>query len=89
MRGDVFTNTIEGVFALLKRGIHGTFHSVSREHLHRYLSEFEFRYNTRKCDDGERTRLAIRAADGRRLTYRDQTRRESSTPESTQPEASQ
>lgn len=74
-RGDVYTNTIEGVFALLKRGINGTFHSVTRKHLHRYLSEFEFRYNTRKCDDGERTRLAIRAADGKRLTYGQQTGR--------------
>ena len=53
-RGDVTTNTIEGVFALLKRGMKGTFHSVTPKHLHRYLSEFEFRYNTRKVDDGAR-----------------------------------
>lgn len=72
-RGDVNTNTIEGVFALLKRGLTGTFHSVTRKHLHRYLSEFEYRYNTRHLDDGERTKRAIQAADGRRLTYREQT----------------
>jgi transposase-like protein len=73
-RGDVHTNTIESVFALLKRGLTGTFHSVSRKHLHRYLSEFEFRYNSRHVDDGERTRRAIQSADGRRLTYKQQVR---------------
>jgi transposase-like protein len=48
---DVNSNTIEGVFSLLKRGIMGTFHSVSRKHLPNYLNEFEFRWNTRKLDD--------------------------------------
>lgn len=66
-RGDVTTNTIEGFFSLLKRGIYGTFHSVSRRHLHRYVSEFQFRYNTRKMEDGERTMRAIRGAEGKRL----------------------
>jgi transposase-like protein len=63
-------NTVESFFALLKRGIHGTFHSVSKPHLHRYLSEFEFRYNWRKVDDGERTRQAIRGSEGKQLRYR-------------------
>jgi transposase-like protein len=71
-RGDVHTNTVEGFFAIVKRGLYGTFHAVSRKHLHRYLGEFEFRYNTRWFDDGERMRLAIQAADGRRLTYQQQ-----------------
>lgn len=71
-RGEVHTNSAEGFFAILKRGINGVFHSVSRKHLHRYLSEFEFRYNTRRCEDGHRIALAIQAADGRRLTYREQ-----------------
>ncbi len=71
VRGDVTTNTIEGFFSLLKRGIYGTFHSVSKEHLHRYLAEFEYRYNTRKMDDGERTALAIQRGDGKRLRYRE------------------
>jgi transposase-like protein len=71
VRGDVSTNTIEGAFSLLKRGLYGTFHSVSRKHLHRYLAEFEFRYNLRGVDDGERTALAIKGGDGKRLTYRD------------------
>lgn len=70
-RGDVTTNTIEGVFSLLKRGIYGTFHNVSKHHLHRYLAEFDFRYNNRKIDDGERTALAIRSADGKRLLYKE------------------
>ncbi len=66
-RGDVTTNTVEGFFSLLKRGVYGTFHSISRTHLHRYVSEFTFRYNTRKLDDGERTMQAIRGAEGKRL----------------------
>jgi transposase-like protein len=66
----VTTNTAEGFFSLLKRGLYGTFHSVSREHLHRYVGEFCFRYNTREMDDGERTETAIRQAQGRRLSYR-------------------
>jgi transposase-like protein len=67
VRGAVTTNTVEGFFSLLKRGIIGTFHHVSRRHLHRYMAEFEFRYNTRKMDDGERTIRAIRGAEGKRL----------------------
>lgn len=72
VRGDAHTNTIEGFFSLVKRGMYGTFHSVSKKHLHRYLAEFEFRYNARQVDDGERTLRAIRKADGKRLTYRQQ-----------------
>ena len=68
---DVTTNTIEGFFSLIKRGVYGTFHSVSKEHLHRYVSEFEFRYNTRHLDDGERTLEALRGGEGKRLMYRD------------------
>ena len=70
-RGDVTTNTIEGYFGLLKRGINGTFHHVGPHHLHRYLAEFDFRYNARKIDDGDRTTLAITGAQGKRLMYRD------------------
>lgn len=69
-RGDVNTNSVEGFFSLLKRGLMGTFHAVSKKHLHRYVTEFEFRYNHRKIDDGARTRAAIRSAEGKRLTYR-------------------
>jgi len=70
-RGDATTNTVEGFFSLLKRGVYGTYHNVSKRHLHRYVSEFEFRYNGRKLTDGERTRLAIRGAEGKRIMYRD------------------
>ena len=76
VRGDIYTNTVEGFFATFKRGLNGTFHSVSRVHLHRYLSEFEFRYNTRHVEDGERMVRAIQQADNRRLTYKQQTGRE-------------
>lgn len=72
-RGDVTTNTVEGFFALLKRGIHGTYHNVSKKHLQRYLDEFEFRYNHRKIEDGARTVAAIQGAEGKRLMYRDPT----------------
>lgn len=68
-RGDVTTNAVEGAFSLLKRGLFGTFHSVSKRHLHRYLCEFEFRHNTRHMDDASRTHAAIKASEGKRLTY--------------------
>lgn len=68
-RGDVYTNTAESFFALLKRGIYGTFHAVSKKHLHRYLSEFEFRWSTRQIDDGKRLHVAIQSAEGKRLMY--------------------
>jgi transposase-like protein len=71
VRGDVTTNAVEGFFGLLKRGINGVYHHVSREHLHRYLSEFDFRYNRRKITDHERTISAIAGFEGKRLTYRD------------------
>jgi transposase-like protein len=68
---DIHSNSIEGVFSLLKRGVYGTFHSVSRKHLPNYLNEFEFRFNTRKSEDGERVTAAIKASDGKRLLYRE------------------
>jgi transposase-like protein len=71
--GDVLisTNTIEGYFSILKRGINGVYHHVGKHHLHRYLLEFDFRYNSRHTEDGERSLLAIRKVTGKRLTYRD------------------
>jgi hypothetical protein len=65
------SNTVESSFSLLKRGIYGTFHNVSRKHLHRYVAEFDFRWNARKVDDGERLARAIRSAEGKRLRYRE------------------
>jgi transposase-like protein len=69
----VHTNTVEGYFSLLKRGVVGSFHHVSRKHLPLYLSEFDFRYNTRKQTDSERTVAALRKSQGKRLTYRNPT----------------
>ena len=63
----ITTNTIEGFYSLMKRGVMGTYHYVSRKHLHRYVSEFAFRYNTRKMNDGARTVAAIRGAESKRL----------------------
>ena len=70
VRGDIHTNTAESSFALLKRGITGIYHSVSKEHLHRYLWQFDFLWNARKMNDGERTIMAIKLAEGKRLMYR-------------------
>jgi len=69
-RGDVHVNTCESFFALLKRGLHGVYHSVSKKHLHRYVDEFAFRWNGRKLEDGERTVAAILGAEGKRLYYK-------------------
>ena len=66
----VIFHKAESVQALLKHGIIGTFHHVSKKHLHRYLNEFDFRFNNRKIKDGERTIEAIRNVEGKRLTYR-------------------
>jgi hypothetical protein len=73
VRGDAYTNTIDGYFSILKRGIYGVYHHVSQEHLKRYLAEFDFRYNERIAlgiDDVERTSRALRGIVGKRLTYR-------------------
>jgi transposase-like protein len=70
VRGDIHTNTAESSFAILKRGITGIYHSVSKEYLHRYLWQFDFLWNARKMNDGERTAVAIRLAEGKRLMYK-------------------
>jgi transposase-like protein len=66
----VHTNTVESKFSLLKRGIIGTFHQVSKKHLPLYLAEFDHRYNHRKVTDGERTVSALKLAEGKRLTLK-------------------
>jgi transposase-like protein len=71
-RGDVHTNTVEGYFSIFKRGMKGVYQHCSEKHLHRYLAEFDFRYNNRSAlgvEDADRTRLAVRGAKGKRLTY--------------------
>jgi transposase-like protein len=72
VRGNVHTNTVEGFFSILKRGLFGTYQHVSDHHLHRYLAEFDFRYSNRAklgIDDTTRTNIAIQGAKGKRLTY--------------------
>jgi transposase-like protein len=67
----VHTNTAESFFALMKRGHYGVYHSMSKKHLHRYCSEFAFRWCHRKVTDDERTIAAIAGAEGKRLFYRE------------------
>lgn len=62
-------NCAESFFSLIKRGLLGTFHAVSKEHLHRYCDEFAFRWDTRKLNDGERVVEAVKRTEGKRLTY--------------------
>jgi transposase-like protein len=74
VRGDVHTNTIEGYFSILKRGINGVYHHVSQQHLKRYLAEFDYRYNERMAlgvNDAERARKAVVGIAGKRLLYQD------------------
>lgn len=73
VRGDIHTNTVEGYFSILKRGVYGVYQHVSEAHLSRYLSEFDFRYSNRAklgIDDKMRSDLALIGAKGKRLTYR-------------------
>lgn len=70
VRDGVSTNKAESFFAQFRRSLDGTFHNVSREHLHRYADEFEFRWNTRKGTDHERIVRMVDGAAGKRLTYR-------------------
>ena len=73
VRGDITTNTVEGYYSIFKRGMKGVYQHCAEKHLHRYLSEFDFRYSNRIAlgvDDGERRTLAVKGAAGKRLTYR-------------------
>jgi transposase-like protein len=73
VRGDAYSNTVEGYFSILKRGIIGVYHHVSEAHLHRYLAEFDFRYSNREAlgvDDLARAGVALEGVKGKRLTYK-------------------
>lgn len=73
VRGTVHTNTIEGYFSIFKRGMKGIYQHCGEAHLHRYLAEFDFRYNHRaalKISDRERTEKIMEGIEGKRLTYR-------------------
>ena len=72
VRGDAHSNTVENYFSILKRGITGVYHHVSEAHLHRYLSEFDFRYSNRAglgIDDVSRAEITLKGVKGKRLTY--------------------
>ena len=74
VRGDVHTNTVEGYYSVFKRGMKGIYQHCSEKHLHRYVAEFDFRYNNRvrlDCNDLERTERALNGIVGKRLTYQD------------------
>jgi transposase-like protein len=71
--GDASTNTIEGFFSVFKRGMIGTYQHCSSDHLHRYLAEFDFRYNNRSAlgiEDADRAINALKGISGKRLTYK-------------------
>lgn len=83
VRGDAHTNTIEGYFSIFKRGLTGTYHHVSQQHLKRYLAEFDFRYNERSAlgvEDSERAVKALKGVAGKRLTYRQPDKRQNQQP---------
>ncbi len=72
-RGEVHTNTIEGYFSIFKRGMQGIYQHCAEKHLHRYVAEFDFRYNNRIAlgvNDTDRADVALRGVVGKRLTYR-------------------
>ena len=72
VRGDAHTNTIEGYFSIFKRGMRGVYQHCQKKHLHRYLAEFEFRYNNRValgCNDTDRADALLSGIIGKRLTY--------------------
>jgi hypothetical protein len=74
VRGDAHTNTLEGYFSIFKRGMKGVYQHCGEKHLHRYLAEFDFRYNRRAAlgvDDTARTVEALSGIVGKRLKYRD------------------
>jgi transposase-like protein len=73
-RGNVHTNTAESSHALVKRGIVGIYHNISREYLHRYLWQYDFLWNNRQLNDGERTIAGIQGAEGKRLMYKEPVR---------------
>lgn len=73
VRGDAHCNTAEGFFSIFKRGMRGIYQHCDEKHLHRYMAEFDFRYNNREAlgvDDLARTTVALKGAKGKRLTYR-------------------
>jgi len=74
VRGDVHTNNLEGFYSIFKRGFKGIYQHCAEKHMHRYLAEFDFRYNNRIAlgvNDTARTETALRGIVGKRLLYKD------------------
>jgi transposase-like protein len=72
VRGDAHTNNLEGYYSIFKRGMKGIYQHCGKQHPHRYVAEFEFRYNNRSgngVNDGDRAKIALKGATGKRLTY--------------------
>ncbi|MBF0555431.1 MAG: IS1595 family transposase [Nitrospirae bacterium] len=69
VNGDASTNTAESYFALLKRGVYGTFHHISKKHLGRYCNEFSFRWDNRGTSDGQRAENVVKGIVGKKLSY--------------------
>ncbi len=67
-RAKVHTKTVEGYFSIFKRGMRGNYQHCKEKNLHRYLAEFDFRYDTRNNTDGERAALTVKGSEGKRLT---------------------
>jgi hypothetical protein len=73
VRGNAGTQTVENFYSILKRGLTGVYQHVGKQHLKRYICEFDFRYNTRSrlgVSDAERAAKALAGITGKRLTYR-------------------
>src|SRR5216684_3837956 len=82
-RGPVNTNTIEGVFSIFKRGMTGIYQHCDSKHLHRYLAEFDFRYNNRvalEISDSQRANNILDGVTGKRLTYQTTDKAQKSAP---------
>jgi len=71
VQGDAYTNTAESFFAIAKRGHYGIFHSMSKKHLHRYFTEFDFKWNHRQDNHIDTVATALGMGDGKRLMYKD------------------
>jgi hypothetical protein len=77
-RDGVHTNTIEGYFSIFKRGMKGVYQHCGKEHLHRYLAEYDYRYNHREKNgysDEDRAEKALLGVSGKRLTYKEPVRK--------------
>ena len=71
VREDIHTNGMESHWSMLKRGINGTFHHISKEHAGRYATEFAYRHNVRESDTPDQIANLVKATEGKRLKYED------------------